>query len=173
MLGCLEDMLNYLNRLGLAYMAISGKPYCHSAWHGFLLNLKHCIKFYFAQTIGGFFVTIGKIFITLLNTGIFIGILCMSEKDDLGTKAMVGLSGIVLSWIICSITLGLFDEAIMATLLCLAVDMDLNDGEPKFGSPSFQEGMERIRSKGEEKGHGDYSQINHDGVELSGYQRIQ
>jgi hypothetical protein len=30
--------------------------------------------------------------------------------------------------------MGLFDEAIMATLLCLAVDMDLNDGEPKFGS---------------------------------------
>jgi hypothetical protein len=36
-----------------------------------MVNLKHCVKFYFAQDVGGFFVFMGKLTVTAANTGIF------------------------------------------------------------------------------------------------------
>lgn len=48
LLRCLEGILDYLSRLSYAYMSISGKSFCTSAKNGFFLNLKHCMKFYFA-----------------------------------------------------------------------------------------------------------------------------
>lgn len=32
----------------------------------------------------------------------------------------------------------------MATLQCLAIDMELNNGMPKFGPPSFQKTIKEI-----------------------------
>ena len=44
--------------------------------------------------------------------------------------------------------LGLFDEATLATLMSLAVDLDLNsdrnDNQPKYGPPSFHKKMAKI-----------------------------
>ena len=45
---CIEDIVSYINKNAYAYMAISGENYCTSAWNGFLNNLKHAAKFYFA-----------------------------------------------------------------------------------------------------------------------------
>lgn len=42
------------------------------------------------------------------------------------------------------ITLGLFDDAIRATLMCFAIDMDLNNGSPQYGPPTFHEKLEEI-----------------------------
>jgi hypothetical protein len=48
--------------------------------------------------------------------------------------------------------LGLFDEAIMATLHCFALDMDVNGNMPKWGPPTFHEKMKEILAEdGEEK----------------------
>lgn len=51
-------------------MAVSGEPFCKSAWNGFLLNLKYLAKFYFANTIANLFVLAGVIAVTCINTGI-------------------------------------------------------------------------------------------------------
>merc|ERR1719230_2306642 len=67
--GCLESLIEYLNTTAYAFMAISGDPYCKSAWNGFLLNLKHLVKFYFADTLAGMFVFIGILTIVGLNGG--------------------------------------------------------------------------------------------------------
>lgn len=55
-----------------------------------------------------------------------------------------------------SIFLGLFDTAVMALMTCLAIDMDMNDGAPKFGPPTFHDSVGKIdtenRKKVEEEG---------------------
>jgi hypothetical protein len=48
------------------------------------------------------------------------------------------------SFIIANVFLGLFDEATIATLHCVAIDMDLNEGKPVFGPPTFHEKIEPI-----------------------------
>lgn len=136
-LRCVEDFLAYLNVLAYANMAISGDKYCTSAWNGFILNLRHIGKFYIAQTIGGFLVFVGILLISLLSTGIFYLMVMNSGEDLLLILMFVFVSSIVVS----KVFLGLFDEAIMSTLQCVAIDMDLNNGVPKFGSASFQKNI--------------------------------
>ena len=43
----------------------------------------------------------------------------------------------VSSFIISKYILGLFDEALMAMLQCVAIDMDLHDGIPIYGPAKF------------------------------------
>lgn len=124
-------------------MAVSGDTFCTSAWNGFLINLKHCVKFYFAQEIGGFFIFIGVVFITAINTLIFWGLVHIGNTGNV--SYIIPLIVIaVFSFIVCQITLGLFNDAIRATLMSLAVDMDLNNGTPKFGPPTFHEKLSEI-----------------------------
>jgi hypothetical protein len=47
-LTCLEDIIGYNNTIAYANMAVSGDSFCTSAWNGFIINLKHLVKFYFA-----------------------------------------------------------------------------------------------------------------------------
>jgi len=67
--SCLERLIEYLNTMAYAFMAISGDPYCKSAWSGFILNLKHLIKFYFADVLASMFVFIGMLAVAALNAG--------------------------------------------------------------------------------------------------------
>jgi len=46
--------------------------------------------------------------------------------------------------VISNIFLGLFDEAVLATLHCMAMDMELNEGRPKYGPPNFHEKIKEV-----------------------------
>lgn len=143
---CLESFVEYLNKTSYAYMAVSGDSYCKSAWNGFLLNLKHNAKYTFATTLAYMFVFLGKIFITCLNCATFYLITRYITKnvDDVqsiwGPVAIIGIT----TFITAHIFLCLFDEATIATLHCLAIDMDLNEGKPQYGPPTFHDKIERV-----------------------------
>lgn len=145
-ISCIESYLDYLNQMAIAFMAVSGDPFCTSAWNGFLINLKHMVKFYFAQDIGGFIIFMGVVFITLINTGIFF-LLTKVGKTSGADPTLPLVAVFVLSYLASIITMGLFDDAIRAILMCFSVDMDLNNGSPKFGPPTFHEKLEAIRDE--------------------------
>jgi hypothetical protein len=146
--GCLENLIEYLNTTAYAFMAISGDPYCKSAWNGFLLNLKHLIKFYFADTLAGMFVFIGMLVIVGLNGGTCYLIMRYGTKnsDELSSVWVPMIVIMIATFIIAELFLGFFHQAVKATLMCLAVDIELN-GEVKFGSPSFHEKMDAAYGK--------------------------
>ena len=143
LISCIQSYIDYIDHIAIAFMAVSGDSFCTSAWNGFLINLKHCVKFYFAQDIGGFFIFMGVLFITGINTLVFYGLVHVGNTS--GADPLIPLIAMgVLSFLLSCITLGLFDDAIRATLMCFAVDMDLNNGSPKFGPPTFHEKLEVI-----------------------------
>ena len=124
-------------------MAVSGDTFCTSAWNGFLINLKHLFKFYFAQEIGSFFVFMGVVFITAINTLIFYGLAQVGSVT--GANPLIPLISVcILSFLVSVITLGLFDDAIRATLMCFAIDKDLNNGTCQYGPPTFHEKLEEL-----------------------------
>jgi hypothetical protein len=43
----------------------------------------------------------------------------------------------VVTYITASIFLGLFDEAVLALVTCLCIDLDLHNGEALYGPPTF------------------------------------
>jgi len=57
----------------------------------------------------------------------------------------------VITYITASIFLGLFDHVVMALMTCLAIDMDVNGGEPAFGPPTFHSKVNEIDKKGKAK----------------------
>jgi hypothetical protein len=53
---------------------------------------------------------------------------------------------IIYTLITAELFIGFFHQAVTATLMCLAVDIELN-GQVKFGSPSFHEKMDSAYGK--------------------------
>jgi len=146
--GCLERLIEYLNTVAYAFMAISGDPYCKSAWNGFLLNLKHLVKFYFADILASMFVWIGMLAISALNAGSCYLILRYGTKnaEELTSVWIPMVFIIIYSLITAELFIGFFHQAVTATLMCLAVDIELN-GEVKHGTPSFHEKMDSAFGK--------------------------
>jgi len=66
-LGCIEKICDYLNEAAFCYMAVTGNSFLSSAWNGFLLNLKHGLKFTFANMIAKVFIFVGKVGIVVGN----------------------------------------------------------------------------------------------------------
>jgi len=136
--GCLSEIVDYINKGAYAYMAITGDAYCKSAWDGYLLNLKHTMEFLFANTLAYVFGVLGKVVIVCLNCLTCWWLLCLhapagSEPGLAGPLILVGL----VTFMAATIFLSTFDDATNATIHCLAFDMELNDGIPQFGPPSF------------------------------------
>ena len=137
-LNCIEKICDYLNESAFCYMAVTGESFFSSAWSGFLLNLKHGVKFFFAISIAKLFILLGKLGIVVANlvTLYFL----MKFRGDLkevgsvyGPMIVVG----VVSFLASSMFLSLFDESVRALLTCICVDIDANGGDPKFGPATF------------------------------------
>jgi len=144
LLSCVAGVVDYVNKLAFAQLAITGESYCESAKNGFMVNLQHCAKFYFAQDVGRFFVNMGTLSVAAATTGIFYVLAQTVTYPEgisyIGPLAFVAVGSLTIGALI----LGLFDEAIMATLHCLALDMDVNGGELKWGPKTFHEKMKEI-----------------------------
>ena len=147
---CLEDLIEYINRTAYAYMAVTGDGFCSSAWNGFLLNLKYCAKFYFAIQIAGMFVFMGILACTAANTGLGFLLMTYATKEAANMESVMGPLILIgfMTFVIACIFLGLFDEAVLATIHCYAVDADLNGGTPAFGPVSYHEKLSRIDGYG-------------------------
>lgn len=145
--GCLEDIVDYITKTAYAYMALSGDSFCSSAWNGFLLNLKHVMKFYYATTLASMFILMGKLMITAFNCLTLWLILkygTHNKADISSLTAPLVVIGVE-SLIVAHIFLSQFDEAVIATITCMAVDMDLNDGVCQHGPPTFHQKMQKIQ----------------------------
>lgn len=146
----IQEIVEYLSKLGYAYMAVSGEPFCKSGWNGFILNLKYCAKFYFAQIIAAMFMSAGMFLTFAANMG--IGVLMAkyvtTEEERItvsGGMLIVYLIFAFVSFTIPFFVLGLFDEGVMAILMCYSIDSELHDGEVCFGPKTYHEKLAEIK----------------------------
>lgn len=152
-LNCIERVCDYLNEAAYCYMAVTGDSFLSSAWSAFLLNLKHGMKFAFANTIAKMFIFIGKIGIVVANC--FSLYFIMKYRKDLEEInkdtiwAPIVLIAIV-TYYAASLFLSLFEEAVMSLLTCVSFDMDANGGEPIHGPATFHDNYVAKASKEDE-----------------------
>jgi hypothetical protein len=141
-----EDLVEYLNKVAFAYVAVVGDNYCISAKNGFLVHIKHNAKYLIATSLASMFAWMGKIMVACLNCFTFWVIV------KYGTANLDALSSIwgpisiiaITTLITTQLFLGLFDEATVATLHCVAIDTDLHDGKPQFGPASFHKKISKV-----------------------------
>lgn len=132
-LECIERIVDYLSELAFCYMAVTGNSFFTSAWKGFLLNLKHGLKYTFANMIAKVFIFLGKVGITTANCFSLYFIMKNVTKDTEEVSSILGpmLAVGFVTYLTASLFLGLFETGVMAMLTCLSFDMDASpDGEP-------------------------------------------
>lgn len=146
-LKCLEEVCDYINSHAFAYMAVSGQNFCASAWDGFLLGIKHMVKFSFANMLATIFIALGKLAITVGNcvSLYFLMKKVFNEGPETSVIAPMIVVGII-SFFTASVFLGLLDTAVMSLMTCLAIDMDLHNGEPAFGPATFHDSMKEVKN---------------------------
>ena len=146
LVSCLEAIIEHLSKLSYAYMSVAGESFCSSAWNGFILHLKHLAKFIFALKIAGLFVFMGIVTITCVNTGIgyCFAMYLIKDGKELSNILPSLITFAVVSFIEAIMFLGHFHEAVLATLVCFGIDVDLHDGEPKFGPKDYHEKLAHV-----------------------------
>lgn len=120
-------------------MAVHGSSFCSSAWHAFLLNMKHAMKFSSANFLTSVFIFISKLGMVALNCYSLYMIMWLVFKDTQEVASMSGpLLVVGLFTFFCSdMFLGLFDEIIVSLLTCLCIDSDIHNHRPKYGPREF------------------------------------
>lgn len=147
-LKCIEKIVDYINSAAYAYMAVTGNNFCSSAWNGFLLNVKHCMEFAFANTLAKVFILLGKVALTVGNCFSFLFILKHVTKSQVNSVAgPVVIVGII-SFFIASLFLGIFETAVMSLMTCLSIDTEVNK-EAKYGPQTFRDKADAI-NKGQD-----------------------
>ena len=140
-LNCIERICDYLNEAAFCYMAVTGDHFLKSAWNGFLLNLKHGLKFAFANMIAKVFIFIGKVGIVVANCfTLYFLMKARGDLEEVGSPWGPMVVVAVITFLAASLFLSLFEEAVMSLLTCLCVDLDANNGEPVYGPATFHDG---------------------------------
>ena len=126
----------------LSNMAITGDKLTTAGMNGLMINLKHTIKLYLTQSVGKQFISTGIFSVSLITFGVWYLLETTIEYPESyfeNDKTHLQLYGIIFGsyFFIGKVILGLFDEAVMAILHCVAIDMELNNGIPVHGSPTF------------------------------------
>lgn len=152
LLSCIEDILNYLDHLALAYMSVTGESFCESAFSGFMLNLKYLWEFYFSRKIAHGIVGLGSLAISLLSVGFMAIILWSTGKFSAMTTTWLPLLiCFIFALIISSLFMRTISHGVDAALMCMAVDMDLNGEKPAFGPPDFHKALEEYFGESDNK----------------------
>lgn len=148
-LNCIEKICDYMNEAAFCYIAVSGESFFPSAWKAFLMNLKHGMKFMFANMIAKVFIFLGKVGITVANVFSLLFIMknVTKDMDEISSIAGPVIAVGFVTYLTASLFLGLFDTGVMAMLTCLSFDMDQNNGTPMFGPPTFHENMDKVKEK--------------------------
>ena len=126
-------------------MAISGDFFFKSSKNSFLISLKYCQKNYLTIHIIQFASIIAKLTISIVNSWVFYLMLLMKkEVFILGDIIVPILIIAIVSYCICELFFGLYDKIILVLLLSIAIDKDMNKGQPKYGSKFVKNGMKEI-----------------------------
>jgi hypothetical protein len=142
---CLEEFLIIFDRAALGYMAVSGESYCTSGMNGFLLLWKHLFSFYFARRIARTLVFMGVMIMLAMNLLFFWLIMKKSGYLDELEYSLLPFAIVCYSSLFISHTfLGLFNAAVTGTLICLGIDMDLNQGQPANGPPDLHDKLDKV-----------------------------
>jgi hypothetical protein len=149
-----ETITDYLSLDALAYIAITGDGFCMGAWKGFMCTIKHSLEYQSALIVTSVFINMCKLMICVINT--ITGLFVMYDITGSGFTVKEHFIPIAIvfcfSWMIGSLFLSVFMTVSQTLMMCLAVDMDLNDKRPEFGPVSFHEAVHTVKAHNKKSG---------------------
>lgn len=147
-LRCIEKYLMIVDSTALAFMAVSGESYSKSALNGFLLTWKHLSSFIFTRRTANTLVFFGVVIITSLYCSFYPVLLTKIAYNEYGTRSQSSqLPLLVLLYVNIFISksfIGLFNALVTSLLICLGIDMELNQGLTANGPRYLHDKLDKI-----------------------------
>jgi len=127
-----------MDERAFAFMAVSGESFFPSCKKSLLLHIKHTLQFDKALTFTNFYLFMSKIALIIINLWITDMMLTFFE-DYNRISSWVNIYLVVggFTWFVCDLFIGIFNQTLVALIMCLAIDLDLNQRRPKNGSPKI------------------------------------
>eukprot|EP00033_Pygsuia_biforma_P000840 GCRY01000978.1.p1 GENE.GCRY01000978.1~~GCRY01000978.1.p1 ORF type:complete len:697 (+),score=211.66 GCRY01000978.1:143-2233(+) len=153
---CVERFLKFINRNAYIQIAIYGYPFCEAARRAFQLIFRNILRVATVNTIGEFLIFLGKIFICAICGATALRIFKNLDNPELNYYAIPVMLVIILSYMIASAFMSIYDMAVDTILLCFCEDVERNDGSPGreyFMSEDLQEYINKNEQKQAEKKH--------------------
>eukprot|EP00761_Pharyngomonas_kirbyi_P011687 gb/GECH01011713.1/.p1 GENE.gb/GECH01011713.1/~~gb/GECH01011713.1/.p1 ORF type:complete len:675 (+),score=74.61 gb/GECH01011713.1/:1-2025(+) len=136
-LWVLEKIVKFINKNAYIVMTIQGKGFCASAQRAFMLILENIVRVSAVNMISSFILFLGKVMITLVVA--IISYLLMDPRvgagdalaPDVEYAVLPALLIAVVSFVICTIFMDVYDTVIDTMLMCVCFDQSNNDGNAK------------------------------------------
>lgn len=133
-----------------AYIAVSGDNFCSSSSENYVLQNKHQKQFDFTNKIAKIFIFLGKLAICFLNVWLTrVTMRAAGVFDELAAPTIISIFVGILCYTNASMFLCVFDAAVIGMMANAAIDMDLHDGVPFRGPPTFHEKIKKIKEQTE------------------------
>lgn len=126
-LDCCNRFVKYINQNAYCQVVLTGEPFCIAAVSGFLLILKHAATFGFTKGVGGLFNMLGKLVVSVGNVTICYFILTFWPEEYEKINSPIGplIIVFIISYIIATLFMSLYDNTSTCILHCLYADIDI------------------------------------------------
>lgn len=148
LIDCFERITEYITEGAYQYCAVTGSNFCSGAIDSMILKLKHLGEFGWTQFFASMFILIGKVACISCNVVLYYFVLhdlmvdTKMVKSRLEPAVIVGL----MTYIMVSIFLGMFDTSANTMMTCYAIDNDVNNNNPRYGPKTFYDNVSKIKA---------------------------
>jgi choline transporter-like protein 2/4/5 len=134
-LKCFECCIDKLNKQALIYCSIYGSGLCVSAYRAFQISWKNLFRVAAVTMVTEFLMVVGKLTIAAVVTAISVLVYMKdSQYSEMSSFLLPGVIIFVMSYMVASMILLLYEASIDCIFFCFLVDFENNKGEGMFAS---------------------------------------
>merc|ERR1711988_1995221 len=156
---CFERVMEYISKMAYIVTACKGNMFCTAAWESFCFILKHLGQHAIVNYISAFLMILGKMFI--ICTTVALCFLLAGTNSDLSSPYVLLIVCALISYLVASLFLGVFDTGIDVILVCFCWELDANgamensEGEKQiYGTEGLIKFIEGAKKQAEELAKG-------------------
>jgi len=146
-LWCLECCMDAINKRALILIALKGDPFCVAAPRAFKLIWENLVRVSVMCIFTSIVILVGKFCVCFFTTGIVIVVYCYLGKDLDGIFLPAAII-LVMSWVIGSTFMTVFETAVDTVFMCFLIDEKHNK---KTGSMFAEKELQEIVTRYEDK----------------------
>jgi len=156
-MACVECCMKQINRNGLVFVAVYGKPFCASTCGAFALAWANIGRIAWITLCGDFLMGIGKVLVGTLTAGICGLILFNGTYAKLiSSPAFVIVVIFVFAYGIGSMFMMVYEAAIDTVFMCFLIDEDNNKGGKMLAHPELLKIIDESANSEEGKAEADF-----------------
>jgi len=146
--ACFEKFVKFLNKNAYIQCAMTGKPFCASAWAAFCLILRNMGRIGVLKSLGAITHRLGKYCIMCATVFVSYQILMFIHKEDITSPVGPVFFFFIVGMVVGDMTMSVFGLAVDTVLQCFIADVEMDPplddkGVSKYTPPELNAHLNR------------------------------